>query len=45
MGFDLRLLVDFTATVDPDVAGSLISDLRQVLIDLGLEDKLSVEEC
>ncbi|MCL5942545.1 MAG: DUF499 domain-containing protein [Actinobacteria bacterium] len=44
-GFDLRLDVDFTATVDPDVAGSLISDLRQILIDLGLEDKLSVEEC
>ena len=35
-GSDLRVGVDFSVTVNRDVAGSLTSDLRQILDDLGL---------
>jgi hypothetical protein len=43
-GSDLRVGVDFSVTVDRNVAGSLTSDLRQILDDLGLADKVRLEE-
>ncbi len=43
-GSDLKVGVDFSVTVDRDVAGSLTADLRQILADLGLADKLEVRE-
>ncbi len=43
-GSDLRVGVDFSVTVNRDVAGSLTSDLRQILDDLGLADKVRLEE-
>lgn len=36
--------VDFSVTVRTDVAGSLASDLRQILDDLGLADKVRIDE-
>jgi hypothetical protein len=36
--------VDFSVTVNTDVAASLTSDLRQILDDLGLVDKVRLEE-
>ena len=42
--FDLRTEVSFVATVDADMAGVLASDLRHILADLGLEERLSIEE-
>lgn len=42
--FDLRTEVSFVATVDAGVAGVLASDLRHILADLGLEERLSIEE-
>lgn len=43
-GSDLRVGVDFSVTVNCDVAGSLTADLRQILDDLGLADKVRIEE-
>jgi hypothetical protein len=43
-GSDLRVGVDFSVTVNRDVAGSLTSDLRQILDDLGLADKLQIRD-
>ena len=43
-GSDLRVGVDFSVTVDRDVAGSLTSDLRQILNDLGLADKVQIRD-
>ena len=43
-GSDLKVGVDFSATVNNDVAGSLASDLRQILDDLGLADRVRIEE-
>lgn len=42
-GFDLKIGVDFSVTVSRDVAGSLTTDLRQILDDLGLSDKLEIK--
>jgi hypothetical protein len=42
-GSDLRVGVDFSVTVSRDVAGSLTSDLRQILDDLGLADKVRID--
>jgi len=42
-GSDLRLGVDFSVTVNRDVAGSLTSDLRQILDDLGLADTVRID--
>lgn len=42
--FDLTIDVQFAATVDADLAGALTSDLRHILGDLGLDDRLFVEE-
>jgi hypothetical protein len=41
-GSDLKVSVDFSVTVNKDVAGSLTSDLRQILDDLGLADKVEI---
>jgi hypothetical protein len=41
-GSDLRVGVDFAVTVDRDAAKTLISDLRQILEDLGLKDRVSI---
>jgi hypothetical protein len=43
-GSDLRVGVDFSVTVDRDVAGSLTSDLRQILNDLGLAEKVQIRD-
>jgi hypothetical protein len=43
-GSDLKVGVDFSVTVNRDVAGSLTSDLRQILDDLGLSDTVRLEE-
>jgi hypothetical protein len=43
-GTDLRVGVDFSVTVKMDIAGSLTSDLRQILDDLGLADKIQIRD-
>lgn len=42
-GTDLRVGVDFSVTVNADLAGSLVSDLQQVLYELGLSDAVRVD--
>jgi hypothetical protein len=42
-GSDLKVGIDFSVTVSRDVAGSLTSDLRQILDDLGLADKVRID--
>ena len=41
---DLKLGVDFSVTVNDDVAESLTSDLRQILDDLELADKVQIQD-
>jgi hypothetical protein len=41
-GSDFKVSVDISVTVNKDVAGSLTSDLRQILDDLGLADKVEI---
>jgi len=36
--------VGFSVTVNHDVAGGLMSDLRQILDDLGLADKVDIQD-
>lgn len=43
-GDDLRISVDFSVVIDANVGPSLVSDLRQILTDLGLADRLRIEE-
>ncbi len=43
-GSDLRIGVDFSVTVSRDVADSLTSELRQILDDLGLTDKVQIRD-
>ncbi len=43
-GADLKVGVDFSVTVNRDVAGSLTADLRQILDDLGLSEQVRIEE-
>ncbi len=43
-GSDLKVGVDFSVTVNRDLAGSLTSDLRQILDDLGLADKVQIRD-
>lgn len=43
-GSDLKIGIDFSVTVNRDVAGNLTSDLRQILDDLGLRDKLQIRD-
>ena len=42
-GSDLRVGIDFSVTVNREVAASLKSDLRQVLDDLGLSEQVRIE--
>jgi hypothetical protein len=42
-GTDLRIGVDFSVTVSADAAGGLAAELRQVLQELGIAEKVSVE--
>ena len=42
-GSDLKVSVDLSVTVNPDVLGSLTSDLRQILEDLGLLDQVRID--
>jgi hypothetical protein len=44
LGSDLRVGIDFSVTVSGDVAGSLTADLRQILDDLGLADKVQIQD-
>ncbi|MGD9897101.1 MAG: DUF499 domain-containing protein [Candidatus Methylacidiphilaceae bacterium] len=41
-GSDMKVSADFSVTVNRDVAGSLMSDLRQILDDLELTDKMQI---
>ncbi len=43
-GSDFKVSVDFSVTVDRNVAGSLTADLRQILDDLGLADKIQIHD-
>jgi len=43
-GSDLKVGIDFSVTVSRDVAGNLTSDLRQILDDLGLIDKVQIRD-
>ena len=43
-GADLKVGVDFSVTVNRDVAGSLTAELRQILDDLGLADKVQIQD-
>ena len=42
-GAELKVSVDLSVTVNPGVVGSLTSDLRQILEDLGLADKVRLD--
>jgi hypothetical protein len=43
-GSDLKIGVDFSVTVNAESARNIESDLRQILEDLGLRDKIQIEE-
>ena len=43
-GSDLKLRVEFVVTFDADVAASLKAELLQALQEIGLADKVRVEE-
>ena len=43
-GSDLKIGVDFSVTVSADSARNIESDLRQILEDLGLADKIRIEQ-
>ena len=43
-GADLRVVVDFSVTLDANLARSMQADLCQILNDLGLADKVRIEE-
>ena len=42
-GTELQVGVDFSATVRSDVAVGLATEVRQILEELGLADKVKVE--
>lgn len=42
-GTDLKVGINFSVTVDSEVARSMESELRQILEDLGLSDKVKIE--
>ena len=42
-GIDLKVGIDFTVTVRDDLSKNLEADLRQILSDLGLSDKVQIE--
>ena len=43
-GSDLKIGVDFSVTVNAESARSIESDLRQIIEDLGLRDKIQIEK-
>ena len=43
-GSDLKVGVDFSVTVNSEVARSLTLDLCQILDDLGLADKVKIQD-
>jgi len=43
-GSDLKLGIEFSVTVNSDVAPNLVVELRQILDELGLTDKVHVAE-
>jgi len=43
-GAELSVGVNFAVTVETGAADSLVSDLRQILDDLSLTDKVSVDD-
>ena len=43
-GDDLTVGIDLHVTVDGAVVGNLISDLRQILEDLGIADKVEIDD-
>lgn len=43
-GADLKVGVEFTVTVNRDMAGTLTADVRQILGDLGLGEKMQIRE-
>ena len=42
-GEDLKIGIDFSITLNAESLKSMASDLRQVLEDLGLKDKIRIE--
>jgi len=42
-GAELTANVEFSVRVDSNLAGSLVADLRQILDDLGLSDKIEIQ--
>jgi hypothetical protein len=42
-GQDLKVEVAFTLTVSADASKSLLAELRQILNDLGIADKVKVD--
>ena len=43
-GSDLKIGVDFSVTINAESARSIESDLRQIIEDLGLRDKIQIEK-
>ena len=43
-GADLRIGVDFSVAISADLARTLESDLRQILEDLNLQNKIKIEQ-
>jgi thiamine monophosphate kinase len=43
-GQNLKLEVEFVVTVNADTSEGLIANLHQILSDLGISDKVSIEE-
>ena len=43
-GSDLKIGVDFSVTINTESARSVEAELRQILEDLGLKDKITIEE-
>jgi hypothetical protein len=43
-GSGMKIGVDFSVTVNADLARSFETDLRQILADLNLTDKVRIEE-
>jgi hypothetical protein len=43
-GNDLRVDVDLSVSLNTELVRSMVSDLRQILQDLALEDRLRIEQ-
>ncbi len=43
-GQDLKVEVNFTVTVNADASKNLVAELRQILDDLGIADKVRIDE-